>query len=302
MGTVALQPKDQFITQFKKELGSESVKQQFKSVLKDKANGFIVSLMNFYVDNATNTKAFEPMSVIKSALTAATLDLPIDKNLGFAYLVPYEFKGSGLNQVNFQLGYKGYIQLAQRTGQYKRLSAAPVYEEHFVSWNPITEELITDYSEDADYNKKPYGYVFYFKLNNGFEKTIFKKHAEIEAHARKHSSGYRAYLEKKARSSIWVDNFEAMALKTVIKEGISKWGIMSVDIQKAIEAENEEGEAEKVKKEISQSKVEPIDITEGDTQKEEEKQNIDVAELFKNEAYGNGGEIIENSELPDFAK
>ncbi len=238
--------KEQFVNNFKGILADAGIKKQFQAVLKDKAAGFMVSLMNFYVDNATNDKAFEPMSVIKSALTAATLDLPIEKSLGYAYLIPYEFKSSGLNQVNFQMGYKGFIQLAQRTGKYKKLTATPIYQEEFLSWNPLTETLETDFLQAADYDKEPCGYAFYFELLNGFTKTIYKTRQQIEAHAKRYSSGYKAYLDKKVRSSIWADNFDAMALKTVVKEGISKWGVMSVEMIEAINKDEEPKELKDV--------------------------------------------------------
>lgn len=266
--------KEQFVNNFKAILADSGIKQQFKAVLKEKAPGFMVSLMNFYVENATSEKAFEPMSVIKSALTAATLDLPIEKSLGYAYLIPYEFKSSGLNQVNFQLGYKGFIQLAQRTGKYKKLTATPIYQEEFLGWNPLTETLETDFTQIVDYEQQPYGYAFYFELLNGFTKTIFKTKEQIEAHAKKYSSGYRAFLDKKARSSIWNDNFEAMALKTVVKEGISKWGIMSVEMVQAIESDIEEPKtfAEKIE-----------DVKKEAEEKAEENKTIDItaAEIFE---------------------
>lgn len=250
-----------YIDNFRNVMAGDAIKKQFQAVLKDKAAGFMVSLMNFYMDNATNDKALEPTSVIKSALTAAALDLPIEKNLGFAYLVPYEFKSSGLNQVNFQLGYKGYIQLALRTAQYKRMTASPVYEEQFISWNRVTEDLELDNTAEVDFTKKPYGYVFYFRLANGYEKTIFKTHSEVDAHAKRYSSGYKAFLDKKVKSSIWNDNFEAMALKTVVKEGISKWGIMSVEMIEAFSKDSDDSEPEKVKKDISRAESKVIDIS-----------------------------------------
>ena len=255
--------KDGYVNQFKMALGDAGIKKQFQAVLKDKAPGFMVSLMNFYVDNATSNKAFEPQSVIKSALTAAALDLPIEKSLGYAYLIPYEFKGSGLNQVNFQMGYKGYIQLAQRTGKYRKLTATPIYNEQMISWNPLTEDLQVDFSVDVDYEQEPYGYAFYFELLNGFTKTIFKTRKQVDAHAKRYSSSYKAFLDKKVRSSIWNDNFDAMALKTVVKEGISKWGVMSIEMIEAIKNdEDDENPIKKVKKEIEKARedAEIIDI------------------------------------------
>jgi len=213
---------------------------QFKATLGERSAQFMVSLMNFYDTTEVYGNPLEPNSVIQAALTAASLNLVVDKNFGQAWIIPYTFNKNSLNKAQFQMGYKGYIQLAIRTSQYKTINAIAIYEENFISWNPLTEELKTDFSIEADKTvSEPVGYVATFTLLNGFTKTIYKTTEEMKAHAEKYSSAHKAYLSKKSKSSIWEDNFEAMANKTVLIELIKKWGILSVEMVNALNSDNE---------------------------------------------------------------
>lgn len=210
----------------------DGVQKKFQELLGKKSTGFITSVMQCVNSNALLLNA-TPESVYNSAAMAATLDLPINNNLGFAWIVPYNerFKDqSGQWQTKsvaqFQMGWKGFVQLANRTGQYKSINVLEVYENQFKSFNRLTEEL------DADFTKvgtgELVGVVAYFKLINGFEKTSFWSIDEINAHGLKFSKTFSH------NNSVWKTNFIAMAKKTVLKNTLSKWGILSIEMQNAV--------------------------------------------------------------------
>ncbi|WP_413506293.1 recombinase RecT [Brochothrix thermosphacta] len=211
-----------------------SVKKRFDDVLGKRASQFSSSLLNLYNGDPAIQEA-EPMSIMASAMIAATLDLPIDKNLGFAWIVPFWDKKKGCKSAQFQLGYKGYIQLAQRTGQYKSINAIAVYEGELISWNALTEEI--EFNPDGRTSDKVVGYCGYFKLINGFEKKVFWNAEQIENHRVKHNKA----KDKKALNGVWRSDYDAMAIKTVIRNLLGKWGILSVEMQTALtndESEN----------------------------------------------------------------
>ena len=179
----------------------------------------------------------DPYSVYYAAIVAAVLDLPVNRNLGFAYIIPYNDKKSGKCIAQFQIGYKGFIQLAQRSGLFKTISATPIYEGQIQECNPLT-------GYKFDFNKKHsdniIGYAGYFKLLNGFEKMIYHSCKELKSHGLKYSQSY------KKGYGLWVDDFEAMAMKTIIKSLLSKYAPLSVTMQKAEQLDasiinNEEG-------------------------------------------------------------
>jgi len=207
----------------------DTVQKRVHKMLGDRAPQFTTALIAA-TNNIAHLDECTPASVLNAALTVAALDLPINNNLGFAYIIPY--KNKGVYEAQFQMGYKGYIQLAQRSGQYKTISAAPVYEGQLIAQNPLTGNT---YNWETKASDKVVGYIGYFKLINGFEKEWWMSAADIEKHARRYSQSYRAYLDKKVSSAIWHDDYDAMAMKTVLKLLISKFGPMSVDMQSAIE-------------------------------------------------------------------
>lgn len=209
----------------------DEVRNKFQEMLGKRAPSFITSVLQIVASNNLLAKA-DPHSVYHSAAVAATLDLPLNNNLGFAYIVPYnqKFKDDKGNwqskQVaQFQMGYKGFIQLAQRTGMYQTIAAAPIFEGQLIEENPLTG-FVFDFTKKK--SEKVIGYASYFKLLNGFEKTIYSTVAEIEAHAKRFSQTY------KNNKGIWFDDFPSMALKTVLKANLSKWAPLSIDIQRAI--------------------------------------------------------------------
>lgn len=200
---------------------SPNLKKKFEDVLGDKAPQFISSLVNV-VNSTQSLQSVDQMSVIQTAMVAASLDLPIDKNLGYMWLVPYK------HQATPQIGYKGYIQLAQRSGQYKRMNAIVVYEGEFGGWNPLTEELI--YTPENKSSDKVVGYLGHFELLNGFEKTVFWTREEVD----KHRQRFSKMSGGSNPSGVWKSDFDAMALKTVLRNMLTKWGPMSVYMQTAI--------------------------------------------------------------------
>ena len=203
---------------FEEIIGDKTRSIQFVSSVLQIANG------NNYLKNA------DPLTIYNAALMAATLNIPINQNLGFAYIVPYG------KAAQFQLGYKGLIQLAQRTGQYKSINVTEVYENQFNSFNSLTEELDCDFSILGE--GKVVGVAAYFKLLNGFEKTSYWPIEKVTAHAKKYSKTFN--------NGPWKSDFNAMAKKTVLKLMLSTYGPLSVEVQKAIDVDqavikNEDG-------------------------------------------------------------
>ncbi|EOS7746511.1 recombinase RecT [Enterococcus hirae] len=218
---------------FKTLMSTPAMKKKFNDILHEKSDAFMGSLLTLVGGDDYLSKA-EPMTIIASALKAATMDLPIDKNLGYAYIVPFNRKEKvgkdwiTHNEAQFILGYKGYIQLAQRSGQYKALNAIEIYEGQLIEWNPLTEEFQFDYN--AKQSDRVIGYVGFFELLNGFKKTVYWTKQEVEAHRIKHVKGF----DKTKLTGAWKENYDAMAIKTVLRNMLAKWGILSVEMQNAV--------------------------------------------------------------------
>ena len=200
---------------------SDAVKRRFEQAVGRRAGAFISSIIAAYNSNPA-LKECEPMSVISAGAIAATLDLPINPSLGFAHIVPY--KGVG----QFQIGWKGYVQLAQRTGHYRTMHATVVKEGQIKDVDWTTGDIM--FNKEAT-SEKVIGYLFFFRLINGFEKHYYMSRDQMEAHAKRYSASY------KNGKGQWVDNFDVMGLKTVTKLGLAKWGILSVELQKAFETD-----------------------------------------------------------------
>jgi len=203
-------------------LDSPAIRKRFEDVLGKKAAGFISSIISAV---STNPKLREAdyMSVIQAAAVAASLDLPINPSLGFAHIVP--FKG----KAQFMLGWRGFVQLAMRTGQYKTVNVTPVCEGELVSHDKFTGEMAFD--SDKKISDKVVGFVAYFRLMNGFEKFFYMTAEETAAHGKRYSVTYEYATGK------WKTDFEAMSMKTVLKMLLSKYGILSIDMQTAIQAD-----------------------------------------------------------------
>lgn len=207
-------------------LKQDSVRKRFEDVLGKKAAGFMSSIISATSANK-ELKNADPLSIVQAAAVAAALDLPINPSLGFAHIVPYKKDGTPVAQ--FQMGWKGFVQLGMRTGQYRTINVSIVYEGELVSRNRFTGEI--EFDETKRTSDKIAGYVAYFKLINGFEKWFYMTAAEAKAHGKRYSQSFNN------ANSRWQKDFDAMAMKTVIKMLLSKWGILSIEMQTAIQAD-----------------------------------------------------------------
>lgn len=206
---------------------NENVGKRINELLKDRAPQFTTTLMAALNSNKA-LNSCEPQSVLTAALTAASMDLPINQNLGFAYLIPYKNKDGDVCQ--FQMGYKGFIQLAQRSGYYKTINATEVREGEIAKIDRLSGEIEFEWIEDDKEREKAkvVGYVAYFKLLNGFEKSLYWSVEKCKAHATRFSKSF------KFGGGLWKDDFESMAIKTVLKQLISKYGPLNTQLQEAI--------------------------------------------------------------------
>lgn len=203
-----------------------------KSVLKEKSASF----MNNMVALVANNRALQPCkpaSIMYVGLKATALGLPLDQNLGFAYAIPYKDNKAGETVAQFQMGYKGFIQLALRTGQFSTINATDIREGEISSINRLTGEItFTDVPDRA--GRKIVGYAAFFRLTNGFRKTLYMSVEEITEHAKRYSQTFKSEYSRK--SSKWTTDFDAMATKTVLKLLLSKYAPLSVEMQELREA------------------------------------------------------------------
>ena len=212
------------IDRLKGILNAESVQQQFKAVLAENAGAFVASIIDLYNTDRT-LQMCDPKNVVMEALKAASLKLPINKQLGFAWIVPYRDGKTGQYIPTFQLGYKGYIQLCMRTGAYRYINADVVYEGELVKHDKLTGEIEIDPEKRT--GDKKVGYFAFIETLNGFRKTLYMTVEEVTKHAQQYSKSYSS------KNSVWATDFDAMALKTCLRLLLSKYGIMSVEMQRA---------------------------------------------------------------------
>ena len=212
------------IDKLKHILAAQSVQEQFQSVLKENAGAFVASIIDLYNTDRT-LQLCDPKNVVMEALKAASLKLPINKQLGFAWIVPYRDGRTGQYIPTFQLGYKGYIQLCMRTGAYRYINADVVYEGELVKQDKLTGEIEID-PEQRKSDKK-IGYFAFIETLNGFRKTLYMSVDEVTKHAQQFSKSFNS------KNSVWASDFDAMALKTCLRLLLSKYGVMSVEMQRA---------------------------------------------------------------------
>ena len=234
-------------------LNSAGIKKRFGELLDNSSASFISSILTIVRSNS-KLQECSPNSILSAAGIAAALKLPINPSLGFAYIVPYK------GQATFNLGWRGYVQLAMRTNQYRTLNSSAVYEGQIKEIDFITGEIV----RGEKISDKVVGYVAYMELLNGFNKIFYMTVEELEQHAKKYSQSYAYDLRSNKKSSVWSTNFDAMAKKTVLKLLLNKFGIISIDQQsldliKALQADqaviteeglryidNEQGDEEKI--------------------------------------------------------
>ena len=209
---------------------NEATQKMLAGMLKEKAGAFTASVIDLYNSDKT-LQPCDPGAVFAECLKAVSLDLPINRGLGFAYILPYRDHG-GAPVPQFQLGYKGYVQLAMRTGAYRYINAGPVYEGELVSCDKLTGAVDLSGARTGD---AVIGYFAYIETLNGFSKALYWTREKVIEHAARYSKSY------KAGSAVWKDNFEEMAVKTVLRYLLSHWGVLSVEMQNAFTAESVAG-------------------------------------------------------------
>lgn len=175
-------------------------------------------------------------TILSAALLGEGLNLSPSPQLGQFYMVPFNDNRNKRKVATFQLGYKGYIQLATRSGQYKKLNVLPIKQGELISFNPLEEEIEVHLIEDEveRENAITTGYYVMFEYINGFKKAMYWSREKMESHALKYSKGYAA----KKGYTFWEKDFDGMACKTMLRQIISKWGIMSIELQTAYESED----------------------------------------------------------------
>ena len=218
------------VDRLKNIINAQSVQEQFRNALGENRGLFVSSLIDIFTTDNYLQKC-DPAAVVREALKAATLKLPINKALGYAYIVPYK------DTPTFQIGYKGLIQLAQRTGQYRYINADIVYQGEYRGYDKLSGAVDLYGEKTGD---EIIGYFAYIETIYGFKKTLFWTKDKVIAHAKKHS---KMFSSDKA-SNVWKSNFDEMALKTVLRNLLTKYGIMTVDMAPAIEHDPDDAYAE----------------------------------------------------------
>lgn len=223
-------------------LAQDAVKQNVESVVGNKdSQRFISSVVSAVQTNPQLAECTNP-SILSAALLGHSLNLPQSPQLGYFYMVPFKNKkkvkdANGkettieMTEATFQIAYRGLIQLAMRSGQYKNMNVTDIREGELISYNPIEDTY--EFKPETDFTKrqalKIIGYYAFFEMINGFRKGIYWSVEQLDAHAKKYSASYRNGWS----NSLWKSDFDAMAKKTLLRQLISKWGIMSVDMEKA---------------------------------------------------------------------
>lgn len=260
-----------------------SVQEKAKQLLGERSVGFITSILQVIAGNSLLAKA-DPASTMNAAMTAALLNLPINQSLGYAYIVPYG------GQAQFQIGYKGLIQLAHRSGQFKRIAEAPVYEGQLIEEDPL---LGNKYDWKAKTSDKVIGYVAYFRLSQGFEQTLYMSAEQVQAHGKRFSKTFG--------NGPWKTDFEAMARKTVLKLLLLKYAPLSVDLERAIIAD--QAVVKNVNAETQAIEVEYPDNGTAEITKEELQELLDLKrEVLSADEISQADRIIDNEDKASYNK
>lgn len=249
-------------------LTQEAVKNQISNIVGGRSQRFISAIVSA-VNTNPQLQECTNQSIVSGALLGESLNLSPSPQLGQYYLVPFNDRNKG-KVAQFQLGYKGYIQLAIRSGQYKKLNVLAIKKGELVKFDPLNEEIEVNLmqNEEERENAETVGYYAMFEYTNGFRKAIYWSKAKMEAHAMRYSMGYRA----KKGYTFWEKDFDAMAYKTMLRQLISKWGIMSVDMVNAFENDmavlNEDGSKFYIDTDETEEVVEEIEepVTEEQTE------------------------------------
>nr|DAM81605.1 MAG TPA: RecT protein [Caudoviricetes sp.] len=285
-------------TGFTAYLTADAVKEQINKVVGSKNGTRFISSIVSAVNNNTMLQECTNSSILSGALLGESLNLSPSPQLGQYYLVPFKDKNKGTTLAQFVLGYKGYLQLAIRSGQYKKINVLAIKEGELVRYDPLNEEIEVNLIEDEEEREKAptIGYYAMFEYTNGFKKAMYWSKAKMEAHALKYSAGYAADKRRGNQYTFWSKDFDGMAYKTMLRQLISKWGIMSIDLVTAIDADmaivNEDGSKSYVEVEENVNNYtenepekiidgEAVESTEKATEEKEESGQDDInAALF----------------------
>lgn len=244
---------------------SNAITNKVNSIIGDEKSGkrFISGIISAVSVNPALSECSNS-SILSGALLGESLNLSPSPQMAQYYLVPFNDKDRG-KVAQFQLGWKGYYQLALRSGYYKKLNVIEIKEGELISWNPLEEEIKVDIIEDDEKREKlpTIGYYAFYEYLNGFRKAIYWGKAKMEAHAKQYSQGYRGDLSKGTKYTFWSKDFDGMAKKTMLRQLISKYGVMSTELQNAYESDmaviNDDGTKDYVdNKETDAFIVEPV--------------------------------------------
>lgn len=215
-------------------MSNDAVKNQINQIVGKNSDTFITSIVSAVQTNPALQECTK-QSILSAALLGEGLKLSPSPQLGHFYMVPFKNNKAGVTEAQFQLGYKGYIQLAIRSGQYKKINVLAIKEGELISYDPLEETIEVNLIDDeiAREQAPTVGYYAMFEYTNGFRKSLYWSRQKMEAHAQRYSKGYSAHKGY----TFWEKDFDGMAIKTMIRQLISKWGIMSVEMQKAYEAD-----------------------------------------------------------------
>lgn len=247
-----------------------------------KAARFVTAITSAVTTNPALSEC-EAATIVSAGLLGESLNLSPSPQLGQYYLVPFKDRKNSITVAQFQLGYKGYIQLAIRSGQYKKLNVLPIKQGELISFNPLEEEIEVQLIEDeAERENAPtIGYYAMFEYTNGFKKAMYWSKAKMESHAEKYSAGYKA----KKGYTFWEKDFDAMACKTMLRQIISKWGIMSIDMQKAIESDtaviHEDGAVDYIDAPVQEAETVQAEVIEVESSPAENTQPIQTETSFE---------------------
>ena len=224
---------------FNQTITNPSTQKYLADVLGERKGSFVNNLTALVANNAALQEC-QPLTIMFAALKATALNLPLENSLGMAYCIPYKDNKKGVTVATVQLGYKGFVQLSLRSGQFKIIpNATEIKEGELKSRNRLTGECVFEFIEDDKKRAeaKTIGYASYFRLLNGAESTFYMSVEEMQAHALRYSQTYRSKYDNVKQSSKWTTDFNDMAKKTVIKLNLSKNAPLSVEMQDAIRAD-----------------------------------------------------------------
>lgn len=256
-------------TSFTAYLKNDAVKNQINGVIGGKNGQRFISSIVSAVGNNPTLQECENSSIVSAALLGESLNLSPSPQLGQYYMVPFKDNKAGIKVAQFQLGYKGYIQLAIRSGQYKKLNVLAIKKGELIRFDPLNEDIEVNLIADENEREKAetIGYYAMFEYTNGFKKAMYWSKEKMKAHAIKYSQGYAADIKEGTKWTFWSKDFDGMAYKTMLRQIISKWGIMSIDMQRAIDSDmaviNEDGTRTYVDNEpVEQQEYEEVSVSE----------------------------------------